>query len=200
MKRALRIVILVSSMTASGGASVLGQVPAGPEFQVTSTSLGYQGEPSSAGDSLGNFVVVWQSENVDGANYAIVGQRFNSSGSAVDGEFQVNTFTPNRQAYSAVAFRQNGDFVIVWSSNGQDGFGYGIFGQRYSSSWQPQGVEFQVSTYSTFDQNYPSVAITANGTFLVAWGGTGQDDASGVFAQRFASSGTRLASEFRVNS
>jgi hypothetical protein len=46
--------------------------------------------------------------------------------------------------------------------------------------------EFQVNTYVTGQQDYPSVAVAANGNFVVAWQSNNQDHSNyGVFAQRF---------------
>jgi hypothetical protein len=47
-------------------------------------------------------------------------------------------------------------------------------------------TEFQVSTYMTNDQNYPSVAMDANGNFVIAWQSDGQDGSgSGIFMKRY---------------
>ena len=40
-------------------------------------------------------------------------------------EAQANTYTTNAQAAPKVAADANGDYVVVWQSNGQDGAGYG---------------------------------------------------------------------------
>ncbi len=62
------------------------------------------------------------------------------------------------------------------------------------------GSEFQVNTYTTNAQLYPSVAAAASGDFVVAWASVGQDgNQNGVFARRFSSAGAALASEFQVN-
>ena len=36
-------------------------------------------------------------------------------------EFQVNTYTDDDQQYPAIAMDSNGNFVVVWRSEGQDG-------------------------------------------------------------------------------
>ena len=59
--------------------------------------------------------------------------------------------------------------------------------------------EFQVNTYTSGPQAYPSVAIGSNGDFLIAWEGEGTTDASGAWGRRFDADGTPLAGEFRIN-
>ncbi|MEM7343786.1 MAG: choice-of-anchor D domain-containing protein [Chloroflexota bacterium] len=126
-------------------------------------------------------------------------------------EFQVNTYTTGNQGGSsytglAVAMDSGGDFVVVWSSEGQDGSGGGIYGQRYNAGGSALGTEFQVNTFTTAPQVAPRIAMDSEGDFVVAWssgsfsGGTQDGDREGVFARRYNASGTALdASEFQVN-
>ncbi len=67
-------------------------------------------------------------------------------------------------------------------------------------SQNPVGGEFQVNTYTTSGKRSASVAMGADGDFVVVWGSFSQDgDGSGVFGQRFASSGSPVGGEFQVN-
>ena len=76
--------------------------------------------------------------------------------------------------------------VVVWRSDGQDGSGRGVFGQRYASSGAPQGAEFRVNTFTTSEQRYPSVSADASVSFVVAWQSYTQDGSSdGIFGQRY---------------
>jgi hypothetical protein len=83
--------------------------------------------------------VVWDSEGsagTDSSHSSIQGQRYDSSGSAVGGEFQVNTYTANFQFTPSVAVQTNGDFVVVWHSEGSAGTDSGsssVQGQRFIS-------------------------------------------------------------------
>ena len=62
--------------------------PLGPEFRVNTYTTEYQGIPSVAADSSGNFVVVWTSTSPqDGSYQGIFGQRFASSGAPLGPEF-----------------------------------------------------------------------------------------------------------------
>ena len=119
-------------------------------------------------------------------------------GNPLGPEFRVNTYTTGNQYRPAVASDASGDFVVVWDSCAQDGSGLGAFGQRYASSGAPLGPEFRVNTYTTGDQALSAVASDAGGNFVVAWASR-QDPGSGVFGQRYASSGVPLGPEFRVN-
>ena len=110
--------------------------PLGPEFRVNTYTSGRQNNASVASDAAGNFVVLWEA-NQDGSNSGVFAQRYDSAGSALGGEFRVNTYTPHSQDIPAVASDSSGNFVVVWQSYGQDGWGLGVFGQRFSAIAPP---------------------------------------------------------------
>jgi hypothetical protein len=107
--------------------------PIGGEFLVNSYTEGSQQYPTVALDGDGDFVVAWQDYGQDGDLRGVFAQRFDSTGHAVDTEFQVTSYTGNRQAYPAVAADQAGDFVVVWQSYGQDLSQNGVFAQRFDN-------------------------------------------------------------------
>jgi hypothetical protein len=172
----------------------------GAEFQVNTYTTGGQVEPAVAVDGDGNFVVVWASDQ-DGSNSGVFAQRYTSAGATVGAEFQVNTFTTGNQGSPAVAADADGDFVVVWRSNNQDGSENGVFAQRFTSAGAGAGAEFQVNTYTTGGQYHPTVASDADGDLIVIWssfpgeGGAGID----VFGQRYTSAGAAAGAEFQVN-
>src|SRR6185436_11385497 len=179
---------------------VWGQDPAGAEFQVNTYTTGIQfpeGARAVASDGSGNFVVVWTSYN--GGDYSVFGQRFNASGIPQGSEFPVNTYTTGAQGAPAVASDANGNFVVVWKSNGQDGSGFGVFGRRFNASGVALASEFRVNTYTTGSQGDASVASDANGNFVVVWDSVYQSY-SGAFGRRFNASGIPQGSEFQVGS
>jgi len=105
------------------------------QFLVNTQQLGNQTNPSIAmcNDS---FVVVWESDaELEGNQRNIFGQRFVNQGEEIGDpiplgdEFLVNTYVVDDQKYPAVAMKENGVFVTVWQSDGQDGSGYGVFGE-----------------------------------------------------------------------
>ncbi len=176
----------------------------GGEFQVNTYTTSNQRIPSVAAAANGDFVVVWLSLTQDGSNWGVFGQRFASDGSTQGGEFPVNTYTTGLQFIPSLAAASNGDFVVAWGSYGQDGSPASPFGQRFASDGTARGSEFQINTYTTGTQLFPSVAAAANGDFVAVWQSSalpiGPDgDDSGVFGQRYASDGTARGTEFQVN-
>ena len=52
----------------------------------------------------------------------------------------------------------SGDFVVAWTSSGEDGDNYGIYAQRFNSTGVAQGLEFRANTYATGNQTFASVS------------------------------------------
>lgn len=170
-------------------------------YQVNTFQSASLFEPDIAMDSTGNAVIVWQSGGQDGFEQGVFGQRFAADRSALGSEFQVNTFTQSDQIRPSVAMDADGDFVVVWASSFQDGSEYGIYGQRYDASGTAQGGEFRINTTTNMDQRNPSVAIDADGNFLVVWRSEGQGGGGGanIYGQRYAQDGTKVGGEFPVS-
>jgi methionine-rich copper-binding protein CopC len=187
-------------LTACGGDEGKTAATDHPEFLVNTWTTYSQGYPRAASFSDEGFLVVWQSWTQDGSDFGVYGQRFDKDGNKVGLEFQVNTWTTGDQQYPSVAALSDGGFVVVWESVGQDRNGYGVYGQRFDKDGNKVGLEFQVNTWTTGDQRYPSVAALSDGGFVVVWESVGQDGSGyGVYGQRFDKNGGKLGDEFRVN-
>jgi len=100
----------------------------------------------------------------------------------------------------------DGSFVVVWTD--YDLSYLGISGRRYDPSGQPVGGVFQVNSYTTLNQRFPTIAMQPGGEFVVVWeseGSSGTDccdpDAPfSVQAQLFDAKGAAIGLEFQVNS
>jgi hypothetical protein len=173
--------------------------PLGAQFQVNTTTLGDQLYPAIAMDAAGDFDITYSGYNPDGSSQGIFAQRFDAKGNPIGKEVQVNT-TPGFQAYSKVAANAKGDTVITWSSYGQDGSGWGVYGRRFDAYGNALGSEFLINTTTAGDQEYSSVGISASGSFVVVWSSHGQYKTGwSVFGQRYDGYGNPLGGEFQVN-
>jgi hypothetical protein len=64
----------------------------------------------------------------------VYAQRYSPDGAVRDATFLVNTYTTGIQRFPGIAADADGDLVVVWQSEGQDGSGYGIYAQRFDES------------------------------------------------------------------
>jgi hypothetical protein len=83
-------------------------------------------------------------------------------------EFRVNTVTGKIQQSSALAMGPRGDFVVAWQSE-IDGRGDEIRARRFDACGVAQGEEFPVNALSQGNQDAPSLAMDAQGSFVVVW-------------------------------
>ena len=114
----------------------------------------------------------------------------------------VHGYSEGRQYGASVAALADESFVVVWTSDEQDGNRAGLFGRRFSTTGDPLGTDFAVNEYTTGGQRTPRVAPLSNGGFVVVWSGYGKDGAPfyDLFGRVFEADGSAAGSEFAVNS
>jgi hypothetical protein len=172
--------------------------PQGRAFLVNTTTERDQINPAVAVDAKGNFVVVWQSRS--GRNGTdIFGQRYDSAGNPVGIQFQVNTFVSGDQINPDVTIDAEGNFVVVWQDEEQDGDGSGIYARRYSARGNPIGAgNFRVNSTTDGNQETPSIGSDRNGNFTIVWASDSGDNYN-IVGQQFAANGRQIDGEFEVS-
>jgi hypothetical protein len=156
-------------------------VPIGATFQVNTHTANNQTRPVVAGLANGSFAVTWVSTAQDGSGDGVYAQRYNPAGVRAGGEFRINSYTRGDQNLPAIAALSDGGFVVTWQSNGQDGSGDGVYGQRYTAGARVVGTEFRVNTTTKGFQADPTVAGLSSGGFVAVW-----DSGSGFNGQRYS--------------
>ncbi len=90
--------------------------------------------------------------------------------SSAQREFLVNTYTDDVQKSAAIdANPVTGGFQIVWQSDGQDGDGWGVFGQNFTRNGTASGDEFSIADMTVGDQENPDVAFNEDGNGMHVW-------------------------------
>jgi hypothetical protein len=148
--------------------------------------------PKVAMDLAGDFVVTWQSYGQDGSGYGIYARRYNAAAAAQGNEFLVNSLiTSNWQVTPDVGMDAKGDFVITWSSFGQNqqyDTGLPVAGYSYYGiscrMFNADGSNFQYTdpttgkvtsgewrVNATLDSNEmtPVIGVGQNEEFAIAW-------------------------------
>ena len=167
----------------------------GASFQVNSFTTGSQGQPAISAGADGQFVVVWSSNGSTGGDSSLTSiqaRRFNAAGAALGAEMQVNQFTTGFQTLPDVARRDDGTFLVVWQSSSDDidTAGWSVLGRLYSPTGGALTSELLLSSYTTGNQERPSVDFSPDGGhFVVVWdseGSSGTDqDAESVKLRRY---------------
>ena len=184
--------------------------PIAGEELINTVTASDQGESAIAVNSGGDYIVTWSSRNQDIASgqesnglgpsdWGVFGQRFSAAGARQGENFQINTTTAASQRESSIALQDNGTFMVVWSSFGQDGDSWAVVAQRFDATGTAAGDEFVVNTTTTDHQRHPQIAGAA-GKYLITWQ-SGVQDGSGweIKAQELDAAGNRVGEEQAVN-
>lgn len=154
----------------------------GEEFRVAAALGPRQWESAVAADAAGGFVIAFQ-VNEESSNIYV--QRFAADATAVGLPFRPHEYTTGAQERPAVAMKSNGEFVVSWQSNGQEGTGYEIYARHYEFAGNPAALaESRINDYTTSDQT--RVRISSNGAqrFGFVWVSYGQDlSVEGIFGR-----------------
>jgi hypothetical protein len=169
-------------------------------------TAGGQKQPSiSSGISLlsgaPDFLVVWSGNGVDDPDQGIFGHVYDSSGNALGSEFRINTTTASGQSLPSVAADSFAlGYVVVWETPNGGGTLRDVYAQRLNANGTPRGPEFRVNTWTTGNQDQPSVAVDDYGNFVVAWSSYQDGSNRSVHAQAFSAAGVPRGGEYRLNS
>ncbi|MEI9864650.1 MAG: hypothetical protein WDN00_08870 [Limisphaerales bacterium] len=160
-------------------------VPTTSEF-IVNTDSNPCANPAVAASSDGSFMVTWGARNLANQTNSldIYARTFSSTG--VGGTvFQVNSLSYGDQyapRISAIA----ADYLIAWTSLGQDGSREGVFGRMVHNNGSLIGAEFQVNTTTLNRQIQPVVVSDGVSQFLAVWSSyVGQPNSFDLFAQRY---------------
>jgi len=145
-----------------------GGVPSANEFLVNSNSFPCA-NPAIAADSDGGFMVAWGAHDTVNFNngWDIYARWFSGAG-AGGAVGYVNTTLYGDQ-YAPHISSIGTDYLVVWTSPGQDGSREGVYGQKVHAGGALVGGEFRVNTTTMSQQMQPAVASDGLNQFLVVW-------------------------------
>jgi hypothetical protein len=118
----------------------------------------------------------------------------------------VNQTTSGDQASATVSALDNGNFVVTWDSNnneGPDQNGYGVWGRIYNANGQALSDEFLVNTVTSGNQQLAQVLSRADGSFVAVFISATDTapgaDTNGIYAQYFDVDGNKVGQQMQIN-
>ncbi|MGD0744876.1 MAG: hypothetical protein ABSA45_06945 [Verrucomicrobiota bacterium] len=142
--------------------------------------------PSVAAAADGSFTVAWGARDMANLTngWDIYARPFSSAG-AGGAVVRVNSFLYGDQ-YAPRISAIGGDYLIVWTSLGQDGSREGVYGQFMHEDGSLVRGEFRVNSTTVSQQMQPAVASDGAEQFLVVWTSfTGLSAGFDLSAQRY---------------
>ncbi|MEI9905255.1 MAG: calcium-binding protein [Asticcacaulis sp.] len=166
----------------------------GLETRVNTTTTGSQDFSGISATADGGFVITWSGPDASGSGVYM--QRYTGSNTAAGGETLVNTTTLGDQSDSVITTLANGNIVVAWDANNQDGDGYGVYSRVYSANGTALTGEILVNTgHTSGGQFIDAVTALSDGGYIVGY----QDNNFGTFyLQRYSAGGTSVGSAFTV--
>lgn len=181
---------------------------AGAEFTISSETANGQGILALTALTGGGFAATWQDASGtlgDAAFTSIKARVFDSSGTALGGEFLVNTTTAGAQTGPRITALDGNGFAIAWtdeSNQAGDPSFRGVIGRIFDGNGTAVTGQFLVNQNTTFDQFVTSMTKLSDGRFVVAWtdlsNTLGDASFSSVKARIFSATGTPLTGDFLV--
>lgn len=155
----------------------------------------------------GNLLVFWSQGN--GSNDDVYAQIFTQNQlTPIGNPTKLNTYTSGLQRFSIGRTDADGNIVFAWESESQDGSGFGIYAQRFTSNLTPVGAEFRVNNVTAYGQYGAGIVITPGGDFIISWVDDGNLDAGGTaggssgtscWFQQYDKDANEIGNEQRIN-
>jgi len=162
--------------------------PSGNEFLVNANFFPCA-NPDVAAGADGGFMVVWGARDAVNLNnsWDIYARSF--SGAGVGGAAGYVNTTLYGDQYAPHISSIGTDYLVVWTSLGQDGSREGVYGQFVHAGGALVGGEFRVNTTTIGQQMQPAVASDGLNQFVAVWtsspGYTAAPYDFNLFAQRY---------------
>ena len=115
-------------------------------------------------------------------------------------EILVNSYIDGPQEDPRITVLNDGRWVVLWTSGGQDGSSLGVYQQVFSADAEPLGAETRINSVIEGAQLEQQIAPLLDGGWVVVWKSEWQDGSSfGVYQQVFDAAGNPTGPETRVN-
>jgi hypothetical protein len=168
----------------------------GPDFLINEIVVGSQDVPRAAGSpgAGGIYLVVWNDDSgtpPDADGTTVRARALRKDGTYAGPDMVVPTSTAGAQLNPSVAAAPEGGFLVVWESDARV-----IYGRRFASDGAAIGLDFPISEIGT-GVEYPVVAYSGNGRYLVAWEARELDKE--IHARFVGIAGDLIGEELRVN-
>ena len=128
--------------------------------------------------------VVWESGERGATDIFL--RLVDSQGNPVGGIQRVNTYVEGVQKDPDIVRTANDQIMVLWSSEGQDGDGEGIYGQNFDLQGRPAGGAYRINQTTRGSQSSPSVSWGSS-TGVAVWSGEiilGRNSSGGVNMRR----------------
>ena len=158
--------------------------------------IDYRAEVDITSDGSKHFIV-WNDEASTEDQYGIFGYLLDLQGNKTGNLLHLNTYVSEKQLYPSIA--TNGtNYLVSWQSYGQDGDDFGIYAQLFDNNANKINDEFKVNSFTGNSQYFSRICSNGDNYFAV-WSSVQDGSGSGVYGQIISNNGSKIGSEFKIN-
>ncbi len=169
------------------------------EARANTHRAGRQDAPALVMGRDGKLTVFWQSRRQEGRGHELYAQRFDPQGRRRGLETRLNQAVRPDQAGVSGTMLADGRTAFCWESLGQDGSLGSAVIRLFGAGLSPVSDETVANGLVRGNQSDTVCAALADGGFLAAWTGPGENgNLPRAWARRFDSSGRPAGPEFRL--
>lgn len=193
--------IVAAVLLGAGGMYLWDRTSAAEDIRISEATIGDQQLPALARLSDGTLVAAWDSGHPEAERKDVYLRTLTGDGAPSGAPIRVNTTLEGDQEMPSLGALTGGGLAVVWTSGGQDGDSWGLFGQVFDASMGRTSDEFPVNLeWTRGEQSQPVVLPLEAGDFVVVWQSRDADgDDFGIVAQRFSPAGARIGPEAVLN-
>ena len=154
-------------------------------FVANQTLTSDQASPAVSALDNGNYVVTWDSKDNTGPDQngqSVWGRIYAADGTALTGEFLINTTTASDQSMARVVSQTDGSFVVVFLSDTDTAPGAatsGIYAQYFDAAGNKVGQQMQIHQLTYGAQVEVDATFLEGGQLYVTWTDQGVGDGDG---------------------
>lgn len=155
------------------------------EVQINATTGGDQRNVSlSISPDTKRILACWESFGQDLINtWGVICQFFNYNDLTLAGtEFIPHALTKGAQLTPAIAYLNNGEVLVAWSSEGVDYEGFAVQVLKYNDMGQAMGPRIVANRFWNSNQHKPFIVPLQNLSYFIGWQSENQDgDGPGIY-------------------
>ena len=200
MKKMIKKGASVGAMLLLAVASFGQLTPSNPETLVNTTTTAAQQNPAISMDTLGNYVVVWESENQDGDGFGIYAKVYNADHSVRVSDFLVNTSEQlGEQRFPDVAMNADGTFCVVWQTNEDESSqGWDVYRRIYDVDGTAITSRSRIHTSSSGNQMHPAVAANDEYFYVICMSEQVGSNESTIEGRFYLANGAATSSSYDI--
>ena len=168
----------------------------GDNFSLNSIS-GYEGKPFVSVRKDGSFGIVWTGLSSNPYGSKILLKIYNKNGIPISSEIQLNEIIIGYDGNYSICTDSLGRFIVTFDYAIPTSARPNVYFQIVDSNGVKIGSNVKVNQYNSYGT--PSIAVSNNGSFVIAWCGSPNVFPKAIYCQLYSRNGLQIGNNVQVN-